>query len=228
VTSISAPSHKQQFDHAQLYPPGLVEASSGGPGPIRRYRSMTPSAMRNAENIRRPMTASSQGDYPPGGSPGSSAGLGGAPSRGYHPYAQYTSSSRGGSTHSSPSMFPIPLAAEFGGAQGPHLRRSESRNSNLGGMHEQMRQMMNISDQGQSATVPGMYRTDSPGFMQTESPATFSTDLPPQYGGDQFGVGQQQGFEKNGFAMTPEQQFGFDGMTDDTFYHNIPHHHATI
>ena len=111
VTSISAPSHKQAFDHASLYPPnmlglalGVVDANSGagsssssaaaagaagpvstsGPGPVRRHRSMTPSLMRNGEGIRRPMTAASGGEFVGGGiGQMGVVGMG----RGYHPYA---------------------------------------------------------------------------------------------------------------------------------------------
>jgi transcription factor STE12 len=100
--SMSAPSHKQVFDHAALYPPSLglgsaaaaaaVTSSSGGPGPVRRYRSVTPTIARNNENIRRPSTSATDS-------------LTGAIARAYHPYAapsgQYNSGSTG-SNHSSP------------------------------------------------------------------------------------------------------------------------------
>ena len=115
VTSISAPSHKQAFDHASLYPPnmlglalGVVDPTSGagsssstsgaaagpvstsGPGPVRRHRSMTPSLMRNGEGIRRPMTAASGGEFVGGGIGQMGVGVGGmgmGMGRGYHPYA---------------------------------------------------------------------------------------------------------------------------------------------
>ncbi|KAJ7648454.1 hypothetical protein B0H17DRAFT_435223 [Mycena rosella] len=121
VTSISAPSHKQAFDHGSLYPPGMLLESSTGAGPIRRHRSMTPSLVRNGESIRRPLTSNSNG--------GEFAGvLGASPGRGYHPYAAYSASnSRNGSAHSSPSYSHIPLAPDYG------ARRSDSRNSNLSG-----------------------------------------------------------------------------------------------
>ncbi|KAJ7446070.1 hypothetical protein FB451DRAFT_1375962, partial [Mycena latifolia] len=111
VTSISAPSHKQVFDHGSLYPPGMLLESSTGAGPIRRHRSMTPSLVHNGEPIRRPLTSNSNS--------GEFAGvLGASPSsRGYHPYAYGSAAgSRAGSAHSSPSYNSIPLAPDYGGA----------------------------------------------------------------------------------------------------------------
>ena len=159
--SLSAPSHKQTFDHGALYPSGILEnaaahssvaaaAAAGSIGPARRHRSMTPSLIRNGEPIRRPMTASSgvdgmgTGGSGSGGSPSSIASSS-LPPRGYHPYAYSTSNSRASSTHSSPSIHPIPLGGDYGS------RRSESRNSSYsvggtGGLHEQMRQMMSMDN----------------------------------------------------------------------------------
>ncbi|KAF9468386.1 hypothetical protein BDZ94DRAFT_1209448 [Collybia nuda] len=206
VTSISAPSHKLAFDHSTLYPPGMMEnaaqaavAANGGAGPIRRHRSMTPSVMRNGEPIRRPMTANSNSEYAPGGSPGSTSGSVLGNTRGYHPYAGYNSAaSRNGSTHSSPSGFNAPLAGEYNNQQ--QMRRSESRNS-ISGMQEQMRQMMTMNvDSTQpygnerpnsvagghvSAFGHDLYRTDSP-FAQTDSPAPYTTELPNHYGTDTY------------------------------------------
>ncbi|KAG6865055.1 hypothetical protein C0991_005415 [Blastosporella zonata] len=226
ATSLSAPSHKQAFDHAILYPPGMLE-SANGPGPMRRHRSMTPSMIRNGEPIRRPNTASSNGDFQ-GDSPGSSAGLGVGVGRGYHPYAAYNSSSRPASTHSSPSAFSIPLAGEY---PHPGLRRSESRNSNLGGgaMQEQIRQMMSMSmDGGGGANGTGAngngsayHRTDSP-FIQTDSPAAFPSDLPPS----QFGVGVGGGVF--GMDMQDQNQFVIQGMDDESFYPHSHSQHATL
>ena len=171
--SLSAPSHKQSFDHAALYPPGILEnaaahssaaaaaaAAAGSIGPVRRHRSMTPSIIRNGEPIRRPMTSNSS---VMDGSGTGSGGSGDSPSsmtssslpRGYHPYAYSATNSRAGSTHSSPSVHPIPLSS--GGGGGDYgLRRSESRNSsysvsgggnaNASGLHEQMRQMMSMEN----------------------------------------------------------------------------------
>ena len=186
--SLSAPSHKQSFDHGALYPTGILEnpaahssaaaataAVVGGIGPTRRHRSMTPSIIRNGESIRRPMTSNSGIDIVGGGMAGSgggggSGGSGGSPSsmtssslpqRGYHPYAYSANNSRAGSTHSSPSVHPIPLAGDYGS------RRPDSRNSSYSvgggngssGLHEQMRQMMSMEnprrDSGGSATGGG-------------------------------------------------------------------------
>lgn len=202
--SMSAPSHKQAFDHANIFPPpSLLDA--GGTGPIRRHRSMTPSMARE---IRRPTTSGS--DYSEGGQIPSrhSNHFSPHPSpspRGFHPY------SRPESTHSSPSTFPLPLA------------RSDSRSSNYstGEMQEQMRHMMSIGPNASrqnsaewgtgagmasgaglgsgSGMGSGSYRTESPAsfagasppvFGVTESPAPFSHELPPvpppggSFGGD--------------------------------------------
>jgi transcription factor STE12 len=255
VTSISAPSHKLAFDHGALYPPGMMEnaaaADNGGPGPIRRHRSMTPSVMRNGEPIRRPMTASSNNEYAPGGSPGSNSGsglsgLGGA--RGYHPYAAYgTAASRNGSTHSSPSGFSMPLSGEYTSQQ--QVRRSDSRNSSMGGMQEQMRQMMNMNiDSTQqmdpyvnerpgsvasghvSAFGHDLYRTDSP-FAQSESPAPYTTELPNHYGADnyiQHNDAISGTFDKHGAfgitgALDNQGQFTVQGAGDHGYYSHPQH-----
>ncbi|TFK37282.1 hypothetical protein BDQ12DRAFT_667209 [Crucibulum laeve] len=195
VTSISAPSHKQAFDHSSLYPPSMLgDSLPGGAGPMRRHRSMTPSIARNGEPVRRPLTANS-GEFAgvAGGSPGSVSSVSSS-SRGYHPYA-YGSTSRAGSTHSSPSVYPIPLAAD------QYQRRSESRNSSYGGaLQEQMRQMMsmNLDQSAGEQPVPGagaapsfgetIFRTESPAsFPQTESPAPYAMELPMQFTGESYG-----------------------------------------
>ena len=194
--SASAPSHKQTFDHPSMYPPGMLEnaaahssaavvaasgGGSGGIGPARRHRSMTPSIIRNGESIRRPMTSNSGVDVGGGGGSGS----GGSPSsmtstslpRGYHPYAYSSNNSRAGSTHSSPSIHPIPLAGDYGS------RRSESRNSSYSvgggngtgtsGLHEQMRQMMSMdTSRRDSAGAPSVFGDTL--FANTSA----SSDLP--------------------------------------------------
>lgn len=254
VSSVSAPSHKQAFEHGVLYPSGMLESS--GPGPIRRHRSMTPSLMRNGEPIRRPMTANS-GEFVPGGSPGSTASISSV--RGYHPYATYgsTSQSRTGSTHSSPSAYPVPLAAEYGAQQ---IRRSDSRSSSLGpGLQEQMRQMMSMDQQHQHHTdhshhpVPDMYgngasnptattygddiyRTDSPApYSQTESPAPYTTELPMHYGADSYGHGQHQHsanaqFDKNGTYVLGGMQAHHNQYTGQGMHEGYyPHpQHVTL
>ncbi|KAK7035659.1 hypothetical protein R3P38DRAFT_2616052 [Favolaschia claudopus] len=244
VTSISAPSHKQAFDHASLYPPGLLENLSTGGGAVRRHRSMTPSVVRNGEPIRRPLTSNS-GEFP---------GVGASPSsRGYHPYAYGSASgSRAGSTHSSPSYHNIPLAPEF--------RRSDSRNSNLSasgsggsGLNEQMRQMLSMGGSSgadadaQYVTAPGypggqeMFRSDSPGpaaFTSspqpfTSSPGLYSTDLPG--GGTQY---ETYAGAHQHHAQTVPAQFDKQGLYAEygsapggaggDYYATHPQHVSTI
>ncbi|KAG5638830.1 hypothetical protein H0H81_009601 [Sphagnurus paluster] len=233
MTSLSAPSHKQAFDHAALYPSDMLEsaaiaAAAGGPGPVRRHRSMTPSVMRAGDAARRPMTASSSGDFQANDSPSSTSSLVLSGGRGYHPYAAYSSSSRAGSTHSSPSVFSIPLAGEYP----QNMRRSESRNSNMSGMQEQMRQMMSMNMDGQH---PSTYRTDSP-FVQTESPAPFTTELPPpgQFGGEQYGhaqgapVPQQNNIFSLDGNMQDPGQFVMQRMNNDSYYSQPHAQHTTL
>ncbi|KAG6860903.1 hypothetical protein C0995_006157 [Termitomyces sp. Mi166 len=233
VTSLSAPSHKQAFDHSALYPPGLLEAASSGAGPIRRYRSMTPSAIRTAESTRR-ASSTSGGDFS-SDPPGSSAGLNNIGGRGYHPYVAYGSSSRPTSTTSSPSTFSIPLAGEY--PNHPGMRRSESRNSNLGGamMTQMMNMSMDSSSPGAAAANGGngqqqqqqqsaFRRTESP-FMTTESPAAFTSELPPTT--TQFGAGAGVFGLEGGMSDPMQDQFVLQTMEDDSSYY--PHsQHATL
>lgn len=251
VTSISAPSHKLAFEHTTLYPPGMMEnaaaaaAANGGAGPIRRHRSMTPSVMRNGEQIRRPLTASSNNEYAPGGSPGSTSGSVLGNSRGYHPYAAYGSAtSRNGSTHSSPSGFNMPLTGEYNSQQ--QMRRSESRNSSMSGMQEQMRQMMtmNVDSTQQSygnerpnsvanghvsAFGHDLYRTDSP-FAQTDSPAPYTADL-PNYGADAYvhhNDSMPTTFDKHGAfgisgGLDDQGQFTMQGTNNNGYYSHAQH-----
>lgn len=97
--SMSAPSHKQTFDHSSLFPPalGLQGVSATGPGGMRRYRSVTPTIARGGENIRRPSTANTLDASPLGMVP-----------RGYHPYPQYPGSTSA-SAQSSPAQFQAQL-----------------------------------------------------------------------------------------------------------------------
>ncbi|KAJ6570358.1 hypothetical protein B0H10DRAFT_2237923 [Mycena sp. CBHHK59/15] len=242
VTSISAPSHKQAFDHSSLYPPGMLLESSTGAGPIRRHRSMTPSLVRSGEPIRRPLTSNS----------GEFAGVVGASpsSRGYHPYAAYgsASGSRAGSTHSSPSYNNIPLAPDYAS-----VRRSDSRNSNLsagngggtggaggGGLHEQMRQMMsmNLDPRGGDADAQyvaaggyagDMYRSESPAPF-TSSPGMYATELPATGQYDAYGQPHPHHaqtvpahFDTKGlYVMDPQFVPSGDG------YYQHPQHVSTI
>ena len=182
VTSISAPAHKQMFDHPSLYPSsalGLMEASSG-PGPIRRHRSMTPSLIKG-ENLRRPTTATSV-DF--------------SSSRGYHPYAVpgYVAQSSS-SAQSSPASYPVPLDyAPQAGVMGSASRPSSTHRSNSTGqqLQDQMHHMLNLEqmDDGLFAEpVPGsqnyeeMYRTESPlPFTSASSgpnPVSYSSHFTP-------------------------------------------------
>ncbi|KAF9039888.1 hypothetical protein BJ165DRAFT_1407051 [Panaeolus papilionaceus] len=239
--SVSAPSHKQSFDHAALYPPSVIESS--GIGPMRRHRSMTPSLHRNGEPVRRPMTSSGSGEFPAGvsGSPASvhsslSSSGGG---RGYHPYAYSNSNSRAGSTHSSPQVHSIPLSGDYN-----QMRRSESRNSSYGGgagaLHEQMRQMMNMGLESHDATqahgtVPGafndgVFRSDSPAsFHQTESPAPFTIDLPVQFSNQAtYGQQQQQAGTQPIHAATMPAQLSGQQQQYEEFYPQPQHHSTTF
>lgn len=192
AATMSAPSHKEAFDHAAMYPAGMLESAAGSA--VRRHRSMTPSVVRDGGPIRRSITAS--GDY-------SHLVNGGSSNRAYHPYAYGSGShSRASSTTSSPAVYPVPLSGEYP----PHPRRSESRNSSLGtALQEQM--MMNMSLSGSASAASGtmygthhangsassvygdeVYRTDSPASFasQNASPAPYTSELPIQYPSDGF------------------------------------------
>jgi transcription factor STE12 len=98
---VSAPPHKSGFDQPPMYAQSLEHSQPSGSGPIRRYRSVTPSVAQNGELIRRPITAASMSDYR-AASP--------AP-RGYHPYAGALASgyAPNSSTRSSPAGYHVPL-----------------------------------------------------------------------------------------------------------------------
>lgn len=228
--SVSAPSHKQAFDHGALFDTGLID-SGAGPGPIRRHRSMTPSVVRNGEP-RRPVTANSA-EFP-SGSPGSSSGPLMSGVRGYHPYAGYASSSRSSSTHSSPSGFSIPLATEYPAQQ--QVRRAGSRNSSINGMQEQMRQLMHISldTPSHAADQYGIERPGSVGpSASTFGHDVYRTDSPAQFGND---FGQESfvqhanaipaSFDKHGtFGMDPGH-FALQG--GDPTYYSGPQHSSSV
>ena len=169
---MSAPPRKQTFDPTSsfLSPDEMAAMAAGGPGPMRRHRSMTPSIMRNGEPARsRPTTANSEFGVG-GGSPGSN-------NRGYHPYAGYSATqSRNGSAHSSPSVHNVPLSGEVS-------RRSESRSPNYGALPEQMKGYPDVAmDPSPPHPQPPMFRTESPStFNQADSPAQFGSELPVQY-----------------------------------------------
>ncbi|KAI0790161.1 hypothetical protein BC629DRAFT_1593296 [Irpex lacteus] len=148
-TSMSAPAHKAAFDHANIYPP--LGELAGGPGPIRRHRSATPSMRGYNETARRSYTD-------------------GSATRSYHPYAMH-------SADSSPMAYNVPLGYEAS-PQMVSLSRSSShsRSSSASGHHlqDQMNQMLNLDQLDPEpvapayptqAAAPGygdLYRTDSP------------------------------------------------------------------
>ncbi|KAI8992820.1 hypothetical protein BD414DRAFT_535396 [Trametes punicea] len=215
VTSISAPSHKLTFDHAALYPPDLVGGSnSGGPGPIRRHRSATPSVPRYGESIRRPFSAalsdssngtsngngSGNGSTPTSvaGSAGGGGGGGSSSSRSYHPYAvpghHQPSSSR--SAQSSPMAYTVPL-----GYEGPrHAAPSHSRSNSSGQLQGQMRQMLSLDQMDAESMAQqyaaAVYRTESPmpyGGVDAYEPATYGVGVAdPQYASQPQQPQQQQ------------------------------------
>jgi len=226
VTSISAPSHKQMFDHSSLYPPhlGMMDPSSG-PGPIRRHRSMTPSLIRG-ENVRRSMTAST--DF-------------GSPGRGYHPYAipisGYVSQSST-STQSSPASYHVPL--EYTSSQAAsigNVTRSEPTHrssSNGQQLQDQMHQMLNLdqTDDGMfantTASSSGQQTYDE--IYRTESPLPFA-GAAPSGPGSQFNkhlTGHDQGM----YTPLPETQVDqFVSHTVDAGYFSSlsqPHHHVSM
>ena len=204
VTSISAPAHKQMFDHASLYPPslGLIDpsssssSSSSGPGPIRRHRSMTPSLIKG-ETLRRPMTATS-GEYS-------------SSSRGYHPYAVpgYAPPQTSSSAQSSPASYSVQL--DYPPSSIGHTNSSRPGSTHRSGsagqqLQDQMHHMLNLDQMddgmfpepttnGPTTTHPGyeeMYRTESPlpfttAALPGSAPASYSSShFTPEGHSDQF------------------------------------------
>ncbi|KAF7300222.1 hypothetical protein MKEN_01346000 [Mycena kentingensis (nom. inval.)] len=225
TTSMSAPSHKQTFDHGSLYPPNMLVESSGG-GAVRRHRSMTPSLVRSGEPIRRPLTANG-GEFP--------GGSGASPNnRGYHPYGHYggsQSGSRAGSAHSSPSFNnSLQLAPDYG------MRRSESRNSNLSANGMMVDNADGQAQYANATTFAGeIYRSESPAAFAsspqpfTSSPGMYATDLPPAgppYDGyPQHAQTVPAQFEKNAYPMDH-----FTPGTSNNGEYFVPHaqHVSTI
>ena len=189
VGSISAPSHKQIFDHSALYPARLMESS--GPGPIRRHRSMTPSLIKG-ETGRRTLTSTSS-EY-------------GSPGRGYHPYAvplppsSYVSASSN-SAQSSPASYPMPLdfpSSQAGSISGLSRSNSTHRStSSTGHLQDQMHRILNIDqmDDTTSFHASPNQQTGFDGVYRSESPLAYPTEVSPHDAGlftadapvDQFG-----------------------------------------
>ncbi|EKM52829.1 uncharacterized protein PHACADRAFT_31267 [Phanerochaete carnosa HHB-10118-sp] len=174
--SMSAPSHKQSFDHAALYPTG---AELNGPGPIRRHRSATPSVSRYSEGARRPYTASES-------------------SRSFHPYALPAHSA-----DSSPMAYNVPLAyddsPQMAALSRPpthhqhhhHHHHSHSRSSSTGQLQEQLDQMLNLEPiDGAAAAAAGLAGSFHEPPPMAGGPAVggaygelYRTDSPMQFAG---------------------------------------------
>ena len=218
VTSISAPAHKQLFDHTSLLPQhlGLMDASSG-PGPIRRHRSMTPSLIKG-ENLRRPPTAGSEFA---------------SPGRGYHPYALpgYVSQPSSSSAQSSPASYPVTLDyPPQAGAMGSVSRSSSTNRSNSSGqqLQDQMHQMLNLEqmDDGMFSNhvepppsqqnYEEIYRTDSPMPFASAPPGP----IPTPYSSTPFTP-----------SMPEAQADQFSSHSVDAGYFSSvvqPHHHVSM
>lgn len=156
--SMSAPSHKQTFDHSSLYPP---VADLNGPGPIRRHRSATPSVSRYSENGRRPYTASEG-------------------SRSFHPYAMPAHSA-----DNSPMAYTVPLAYDGSPQMGALARppAHHSRSSSAGGLQEQLDQMLSLEPLD-GAGLPGSYHEPAPmPPVQGAYGDLYRTDSPMQFAG---------------------------------------------
>lgn len=206
--SLSAPSHKQIFDHATLYPAHLMESS--GPGPIRRHRSMTPSLIKG-ETGRRALTSTSS-EY-------------GSPGRGYHPYAvplppsSYVSASSN-SAQSSPASYPIPLdypPSQAGSISGLSRSNSTHRStSSTGHLQDQMHRILNL-DQMEDTTSFHASPNQQSGFdemYRSESPMAYPTGVSPQ-----------------GLFTTdaPVDQFG-SHTVDPAYFSGVaqPQHHVSL
>ena len=212
--SLSAPSHRATFDHAALYPP---ELDVGGPGPIRRHRSVTPA--RFGENIRRPYSVASDHGVPVG--------------RSYHPYAHAYSA------ESSPMAASVPLGY-VGNAPMASLSRGHSRpgSSSSGELQDQMRHMMTLQQQQQqpqqqpemdpmlAGAYSAPFRTDSPMQYATTSgneyelvnmlPAEDAGQQIPMYG--LYGLPEQQG----DYQHHPQQGPVSDASYASAFAHGDP------
>ncbi|KAF5329611.1 hypothetical protein D9619_009409 [Psilocybe cf. subviscida] len=194
--SLSAPSHKQAFDHATMYPQSLLLENAnlaGGIGPMRRHRSMTPSLQRGGD-IRRPSTASSNNGsaeytgHQGGGSPGSIHSVSSSLSnqRGYHPYSR--SSSRANSVASSPQVHALPMrsdsrASNYGGTGSGNGSLSSSL-TGAGGLHDNMRAMMKMSldmETGPDGEVPGGMTATATGNAAVFGEAAFRSGSPASF-----------------------------------------------
>jgi transcription factor STE12 len=210
--SLSAPSHKQTFDRAAMYP--TPAELNNGPGPIRRHRSATPSVSRYSENARRPYTASEN-------------------SRSFHPYAIAAHSA-----DSSPMGYTVPLSydgsPQMAAAHGRAVHHARaSSTSQAVQLQEQLDQMLSLDPMdGQNgamvfgspehgvvpaqAAYSDLYRTDSP-MQFAGAPAGYEVD-PEAQGMFPMSVGDPQ--STNG-SFNPQ-------LVDGGFYGGIAHHAVTM
>jgi transcription factor STE12 len=246
TTSRSAPSHTQTFDQVPSFPSGMMESAAGA---VRRHRSTTPAVFRSREPIHRPLTSASAEFTPDihGSSPGTDGGIIGI-GRQYHPYAyghNSASQSRPGSTHSSPSVYPIPLVGD--GAATLQARGRARHSLGVGsGLQEQMMMMMsmnlnhneapreeffgndaNAGNPSSNVYVEGTYRTDSPTSFasQKASPAAYPIDPPPvHYGSDGYALQYEQVEKQSSYLIPPnagsqQHQQPYGQGVDAGYYH---------
>jgi transcription factor STE12 len=246
TTSRSAPSHSQTFDQLSSFASGMIESAAGA---VRRHRSTTPALFRSRDPIHRPLTAASAEFAPDihGSSPGTDSGIIGS-GRQYHPYAyghNSASQSCAGSAHSSPSVYPTPLAAD-GAAAALQARGRRSRHS-LGvgsGLQEQMMMMMsmnlnqnegareeffgndaNAGNPSSTVYAEGTYRTDSPTSFssQNASPASYPIDPPVHYGADGYPLQYELVEKQSAYLIPPagaqQHQQPYGQGVDSGYYH---------
>ncbi|KLO16620.1 hypothetical protein SCHPADRAFT_207875 [Schizopora paradoxa] len=161
--SMSAPSHKLAFDHANMYPAALglqnvgqnisavPMAASGSTGPLRRFRSATPTIVRSNDTIRRPSTATSAAGEVITYS---------SSTRGYHPYAMTAMSN---SAHSSPAPFQAQLdyaqvtdieqQTRTVSRQSSHSHHSRSSSAQMNAPMQQGDEMQQLLDAAASDSV---------------------------------------------------------------------------
>ncbi|TDL26953.1 hypothetical protein BD410DRAFT_783054 [Rickenella mellea] len=142
-TSVSAPSHQQVFDQSVLYSVHGMQGMSNGAGPIRRFRSVTPTVPRAADGgvLRRPSSScATAAEYP----------IASAPARGYHPYAVNAyAGSMHGSTHSSPAPYHAQLdyqAAAAAEQQHRALSRQGSHSRSNSNQMQELQQMIGMEN----------------------------------------------------------------------------------
>lgn len=237
--SLSAPAHKQAFDRAGLYPadspsPSLHGGSlslSGGPGPLRRHRSATPSM---GGGVRRafhgPAHAHAQAE------------------RAYHPYAVAAHSA-----DSSPMAYSVPLgydgapaaAGRMMGRTPGHSRTGSA--SGHGGVGANA--LLGLDGAGADGNGGvGGYAAAGYGEVRMEgmdvgmypvrgaSPMyPVRTDSPMQFGGAPRGYeavegvqGQGQGQEQGMYGGGGAQGMGEGGYVQDGYYGAVAHHAVTL